>query len=326
MSSCQRRRRSQAWSPSASARFVEPTMSVNMNVFRAVSGPLRRSSASRSSRSDGLDVDPGAEPAELIERGFAAPGRRLPRRPTARSARDSTARAAGDLVRRADLAPALDRRAELAGSRRERRPRRGARGRARRCGRPRGPARVARRRSPPARRPRPVPAPHHRPRSRSPPGPAGAAPAPTVPGLLGDGRVDRAAAALTLPSASRIERQGGLRRPAPSVGLAQCRLGALEVAAEPADVADRVEAVGLGRRRVEGAELGRRPLELLLRALPGAADGRHLGAMDPADAREARRATGVAVLLGRLDPFARPPVVREVAARSDHPTGGDAAS
>ena len=70
--------------------------------------------------------------------------------------------------------------------------------------------------------------------------------------------------------------------------LPQSRLGALEIAAQPADIADRVEAVCLRRRRVVGAELGRRPFELLLRPLPGAADGSDLGAVDPAHARETR--------------------------------------
>ena len=51
VSSCHRRSRSQASSPSASARFVEPTMSVNMKVLRVVTAPLRRSSTSRCSRS-----------------------------------------------------------------------------------------------------------------------------------------------------------------------------------------------------------------------------------------------------------------------------------
>ncbi len=116
-----------------------------------------------------------------------------------------------------------------------------------------------------------------------------------------------AAATLVLPSARRDQCERWLRRTAAGVGLAQGGLGALEVALEPSDVADRVEAVGLGRRRVVRRELSGCPLQLQLGAVPLAADGCDLGAMDPADARKAGQGLAVAILLGRLDPFARPP-------------------
>ncbi len=115
---------------------------------------------------------------------------------------------------------------------------------------------------------------------------------PAIPGLLGHGRVDRARRRLDLALGEADEGERRLRRATASVRLAQGRLGALEIAAQAADVADRVEPVGLRRRGVVGAELGRRPFELLLRPLPGAADGGDLGAMDPADTRETRTATG----------------------------------
>ena len=72
------------------------------------------------------------------------------------------------------------------------------------------------------------------------------------------------------------------------MGLAKGSLGALEVALQPADIADRVEAVGLRRRGVVARQLDRRALELALGAFPRAADRGDLGAMDPADARETR--------------------------------------
>ena len=116
-----------------------------------------------------------------------------------------------------------------------------------------------------------------------------------------------------------------MRRPAQGVRLAQGRLGAVEVALQPADVADGVEPVGLRRCGVVGAELGRCSHELQLGPFPGATDGGHLSPVDPADSWEAGEGLAVAVPLRRLDPLTRTAVVRQVAAGADHPAGGDPA-
>ena len=68
--------------------------------------------------------------------------------------------------------------------------------------------------------------------------------------------------------------------------LAERDLGALEVAHEAPDVADRVQPLGSRRGDVEPAQLARRAYQLLLRALPFAGHRGYLGAMDPADAGE----------------------------------------
>jgi hypothetical protein len=67
--SCQRSRRSHAWSPSASASRVDPTMSVNRKAVRTCARPARRSSSSRNSvstavRSDFGRVRRGGQPAD----------------------------------------------------------------------------------------------------------------------------------------------------------------------------------------------------------------------------------------------------------------------
>ncbi len=146
-------------------------------------------------------------------------------------------------------------------------------------------------------------------------------PSPAIPGLIGHGRVDRDGRGPGLALGQPDQGEGRLRRSTARVRLTEGRLGALEVAPEPADVADRVEAVGLWRRGVERSELGRGPLQLLLGPLPATADRRHFGAVDPADAGKAGEGLSLAVLLGRLDPLARPAIVGQVAARTDQPAG-----
>src|SRR3954452_14887473 len=103
------------------------------------------------------------------------------------------------------------------------------------------------------------------------------------------------------------------------MGLTQSRLGAGEIAAQAPDIADRIEPVRLRRRRLVRLELGRRTFELLLSLVPCAADRRHLRPMDPADSREPRQRLTVAIALGRLYPFRRPAVIREVPTGADHP-------
>ena len=71
-----------------------------------------------------------------------------------------------------------------------------------------------------------------------------------------------------------------------------------------------------------GPEFDRRALELLLGLLPGTADSGDLGTVDPAHPGETGERLAVAVLLGRLDPLARTPVVGHVPAGPDHPAGG----
>ena len=106
------------------------------------------------------------------------------------------------------------------------------------------------------------------------------------------------------------------------MSFAQCLLGALEIALQPPDIADRVIPIGLWWRCVVGAKLDRGPLELLLGLGPGAADRGDFGSVDPADPGETGQRLPVAVLLGRLDPLAGAPVVGHVAAGADHPAGG----
>ena len=119
------------------------------------------------------------------------------------------------------------------------------------------------------------------------------------------------------------QRQRRLRAPAQRVRLAQRLLGALEVALQPAKVADRIQAVGHDRQRLERLELGRRLAQLLLGALPAPLERDDLGAMDAADAREPADRLGLAPLVRHLDPLAGPLVVGEVATGGDHLARGD---
>ena len=112
MSSCLRRTASQAWSPRASARVVEPTMSVNMNVFVAVAGPLRRSARSRSSRSAASMSTRAPSWANDGKRRFELEIGAVAVVDAPQRARQDRA-GSGHFVRRTDLAPALDRDAQL---------------------------------------------------------------------------------------------------------------------------------------------------------------------------------------------------------------------
>ena len=269
-----------------------------------------------------LDVDPGAKPAELIERRAELEiGVFIVLDGSQGSRQDRPC--SGDLVRRSDLAPALDRGAELPG-----RSRRVTLGHEHSTQGDLAARLQCRRRIP-----------DDDPRELVDGGPRlldvtgrdcdlhlggeQARPSPAIPGLVGHGRVDRGGRSLDLALGEPDESERRLRRSTACVGLAQRRLGASEVALEPPDVADRVEPVGLWWRGVVGTQLGRRPLELLLGLLPGPSDRGHLGAVDPANAGEAGERLSVAVLLGRLDPLARPAIVGQVATRADHPAGGD---
>ena len=146
---------------------------------------------------------------------------------------------------------------------------------------------------------------------------------PAIPGLVGDRGVDAGCRRLDLPLREADECQRGLRRAAAFVRVSQGRLGAGEVAPEPADVADRVEPVRLRRRGVEPTELGRRLLQLLLGAVPGSRHRGDFGAVDTTDAWEAREGLTIAIPLGGLDPLARPAIVGQVPTGADHPAGGD---
>ena len=233
----------------------------------------------------GLDIDPGPEAPELIERGLQLQvAVVLVVEGPKRACQDGPR--AGDLVRRADLAPAADPGAQLA-----RRRRRVALGHEHPAQRDLS-TRLERRRRVALddrfqlvdRGPRP---PDLTGRDRDLDlGRQEACPGPAIPGLLGHRPVDRGRCGLDLALGQADERERGLRRSTPSVRLAEGRLRPLEVAPQATDVADRVEPVGLGRDGVEGAELAGRPFELLLRSLPRPADRGHLGAVDPADARE----------------------------------------
>ena len=268
MSSCQRRSRSQASSPRASARLVEPTMSVNMNVLRAVCGPAPAVRDVAQLALGGLDVDPRAEPPELVERGLELEVGVVVVVDRAEGPRQDRP-GAGDLVRRADLAPALDRRPQLpdragrvalgeedaaegdlaAGLERRRRVAADDRRRARR--RPSGPGR------------------RRRPRSRSRPGPAGAGRGPSDPRSPRATAASMAvAAALTLPSASRISASAGCGVRPRACASRSAASAPCEVAAQPPDVADRVEAVGLRRRGVVGRRARSSPVRAPARPAP----------------------------------------------------------
>ena len=151
-----------------------------------------------------------------------------------------------------------------------------------------------------------------------------AGPGPSIPRRIRDRGIDGDAGRLDLALRQPDEGEGGLGRPAALVGLAQGGFCPFEVALQPPDVADRVEPVRLWRRGLEPPEFHRRALEFLLRAVPGPGHGRHFGTMHATDPREPGERLPIAVALGRLDPFARPPVVGQVAAGADHPARGDA--